>query len=86
MLKIFKYPLTERTNELNLPTGAQLLDVQIQRHVPTLWALVDPDADHEEVIIAAYATGESIAEFIGHEHIATVQSFNGLVFHYFVVR
>lgn len=85
MLKIFKYEIPSRTNDLNLPTGAKLLDVQPQGDTAVLWALVDPDTDCEEVVIVAYMTGELIPTFVDHEHIATVQSPNGLVVHYFKV-
>ena len=47
-MKIFKYPVPTTDGCLiEMPEGAKALTVQVQNHVPMLWASVDPGADLE---------------------------------------
>jgi len=82
---IYKYSLGVTMggrSEVYLPKGATFLDVQLQDDIPTLWALIDTDADYEIVKLLTTGTGMYLPpEPIG-EHIATYQD-GGLVWHVF---
>lgn len=86
--RIYKYKL-EMTDvqEVQLPTGYQILTVQNQSDTPCLWALVDPDElNTESVTIEMYGTGSTISYDMGitREYIATFQIYDGAyVFHVF---
>lgn len=45
MEKIFKFPLklTNITQILHMPSGAEIMDFQMQGKVPTVWAIVGAD-------------------------------------------
>ena len=57
MRKIFKYELTSQDCTLKLPKGAKILTVKLQNTKPTLWALVDPEAELEARHICIVGTG-----------------------------
>ena len=80
--RIFKYPIpTSDGQVMSLPIGAELLTVQVQREVPTIWARVDDEADTEERLIRTYGTGQMLPDYPG-EYIGTYQLHGGdLVFH-----
>ncbi len=83
-MRIWKFPLelTDR-QELLMPAGAKILDIQVQRGVPQLWALCNPDAEKEMRTIVIYGTGHLVPDEYG-KYIATFQVSNGaLVFHAF---
>lgn len=67
---------------VTMPAGAQILSVQTQDGVPTLWAKVDPDAPREERRIIRVMTGGEVTVECGR-FLGTVQVPSGLVFHYF---
>lgn len=84
MAAIWKFPLavTDRQS-VRMPAGAELLCVQVQRGVPCLWALVDPQAPLHEVELTTYGTGHPIDGDPG-DYIGTYQLRDGsLVFHVF---
>lgn len=88
MKQIWKYSLrTIDRQTLQVPAGAKILTVQVQRGEPYLWALVDPAADHPSNInIAVFGTGHNIPDDIG-EYIGTFQLLNSeLIFHVFKER
>ena len=41
--KVFKYRLTTPKTTVEMPAGAEILRIDLQQGVPTIWALVDPD-------------------------------------------
>jgi len=84
MQTIWKYPLaiTERASIL-VPKGATFLDVQVQRGIPCLWALVDSAAPEEDRTIVIHGTGHLVGE--GLSYIGTVQA-GSLVWHVFEKR
>jgi hypothetical protein len=45
---IWKYTLMPGESQLEFPSGATILSVQLQREVPVVWALVDPDEETRE--------------------------------------
>ena len=81
----WKYQLEHVTNTFSMPSGAQVLTVQIQRGEPCLWALVNPAQPYEERTFRIYGAGHEIEEqWIGY--IGTVQMLGGsLVWHVFEV-
>lgn len=80
---IWKYELeTTDIQKLELPKGAEILTVQVQKGIPCLWALVDPSIEipKERRVIAIFGTGNfinSIAHFSGMKYIATYQLLAG---------
>lgn len=83
---IWKYPLDITDNQtLKMPKGAKILSIQNQTHSPTIWALVDTEAELETRYINCYGTGHYINEDLSKlNFIGTVQSNNNLlVFHFF---
>ena len=87
MKTIYKYnvEITDR-QEIELPTGAQLLCVQEQNNTINIWALVESDAKSEIIVIEAYGTGHPYALDTDRErqYIGTVQIYGGAqVYHFF---
>lgn len=84
---VWKYPFRiENVIELDLPGGhlAQILSVQTQNGMPTLWALVNPNVAVSRVKLLCFGTGHPIdGDKIG-AFIGTFQMYDGgLVFHIF---
>lgn len=95
MTQIWKYPLTPPTEgnliELEMPVGAHVLDAQVQRHIPVMWAAVDPEEPKEKRTFYIAGTGHPIEDVHKTKllYIATFQlndAFRGsMVFHVFEV-
>lgn len=67
---------------IQMAVGAEILSVQMQDGVPTIWALCDPSAAIENREFRVYGTGHHC--YSGAEKfISTLQLPNGLVFHVF---
>jgi hypothetical protein len=84
MAKVFKYKL-EPTNEqqILIPEGGKILHIDVQRGMPCIWAMVDPDMHSEPVTIYTYGTGHEIDEK-GLLYIGSYQLLGGdIVFHVF---
>ena len=63
MLTIWKFGLRNGLqNELLMPRGATVLDVQLQYGTPCVWALVDPDAERESRHFELVGTGWTTTE------------------------
>lgn len=70
--------------DLDMPKGATLLHVQVQRATPCLWALVDPTAEKEKRSFCWVGTGHPMD--IDGDYVGTIQSPDEtLVFHLFEV-
>jgi hypothetical protein len=82
MSTIWKYKLFPGRTELEMPRGAELLTVQMQDSVPTLWALVYPAERLEGRVMHIYSTGQGMPPDPG-VYVATVQDELGLVWHVF---
>jgi len=81
--EIWKYPLGPGENVLEMPSGAEILTVQVQGHQPVLWAKVIPNLPKEKRIIRVLATGEGF-NGTGLKYISTFQIAGGsLIFHAF---
>lgn len=83
-MRIFKYALEVQNEQvLEMPKDAWILDIQVQYGIPTLWALVDPEAVLTQRKILCVGTGHEVAPgSIGY--LATVQM-GTLVWHFFEV-
>ena len=91
MKTIYKYKLeVTDVQRIFLPTGAEILTVQIQYknqyHTPYIWALVDTERNEGERVLEMFGTGNPIQECMGvdRKYIGTFQLQGGaLVFHLF---
>jgi hypothetical protein len=85
MKTIHKFPLEAIAfQEIHMPYNAQILTVQLQGHVATLWAEVIPDmAVAEKRPIEIYGTGHAMNPDYEHAYIGTFQTSGGNVFHVF---
>jgi hypothetical protein len=67
---VHKYELSDSVNQtlVNMPAGAEILRLAVQRGVPTIWARVDPDADRVTRTFQIFGTGNPIppaAKYVG---------------------
>jgi hypothetical protein len=83
--KIFKYPFpVSDLVRLQMPEGARILSVQVQRESPCLWALIDPDAQIVWRNFRVFGTGHPLPPSFVGEFLGTFQLRGGdLVFHLF---
>jgi hypothetical protein len=85
MKMIWKWTLTQATT-IDMPQGAQVLDVQVQHGEPQLWALVDPNAPKVKREFNVYGTGHDLPHNPG-TYVGTFQMQGGaFVFHVFEVK
>jgi hypothetical protein len=84
MQTIYKYPMKLEDEQLiDMPRGAEVLTVQVQRDAVWLWAKVDPDEPLIPRRILTHGTGHEVTEAAGR-YIDTFQLHGGdLVFHVF---
>lgn len=82
MRTVHKYPLElTELQAIHLPQGARILTIQVQRHIPTLWAEVDTDQPTEKRHVALVGTGHPLLPE-AHTYLGTVQMHDGrLVLH-----
>jgi len=89
MMTIWKYNLgIQDYLEIDMPIGADILDMQMQHGIPTLWALVDPEAKEIKRKFIIRGTGHDIdGELYENMYfIGTFQMDDGnLIFHVFEV-
>ena len=77
MKVIWKYPFEVNSHiSLQMPKGAKVLSVQVQKEQPCLWALVNADNEKETRTFACYGTGHLHDEINGN-FIGTFQLING---------
>ena len=85
--RIYKYPLQVTDKQtIKLPSEHEILCVQIQGRLPCIWAMVNPYAPEEELLIETIGTGHRINEDKGmtRNYIGTYQISGGaFVFHVF---
>lgn len=84
---ILKYQLEEvYFQHIEMPKGAEILSVQVQRDIPCIWALVNPENDNEKRGFEIFGTGSLIQYDMGVErkYIGTIQRFGGnIIWHVF---
>jgi hypothetical protein len=88
-MRIYKYPIGPRAISdhvaIEMPKGARVICVQVQREVPCLWASVNPDekmteARHFRIV----GTGHDYEAGAMSRYVGTFQLEGGaLVFHLF---
>jgi hypothetical protein len=80
-MRIWKYPLPMMTGpdyEIQMPAGAQILAVQAQYDVPTIWALVDPSQPPQNRRFSVVGTGHPFEwDGVTGHHIGTFQVAHG---------
>ena len=64
MKTVYKYELRSQDSSISLPEEAEILTVQLQNGIPTLWALVDPENELETRFISIVGTGWEVAETV----------------------
>lgn len=85
MKKVLKYQITNNNNgKFMMPFGAEVLTVQMQQGLVTLWALVDEDQYEHPRQFDIYGTGWDIDSSTPHEYIGTVQD-GDFVWHVFEI-
>lgn len=87
MKTIYKYPIGSPDSTIEMPQGAQILTIHDQEDVPTIWALVDTDAEPEGRRFLVFGTGWEITK-PHNKHLSFLgTSFGreGLVWHVFEV-
>lgn len=84
--RIYKYTFrVDDTVTITMPKGAEILSVQTQDDVPTVWALVDPKAPPVSRLFHIFGTGHPIPGLFGpSSFVATFQQRDGaFVWHMF---
>jgi len=87
MKTIWKFPFKVQDRfELEMPGGAQILDVQVQHGQPCIWAVVDTEVPSVKRRFVIVGTGHSMSHYLtGWPHVGTFQEAGGaLVWHLFV--
>ena len=81
-IKIFKLTLgTQPLQHLAAPFIVEVLDIQVQRGMPVMWAKVWADSVLRPYVILCKQIGDDV---IGEtSHLGTVQLPDGTVLHYF---
>lgn len=83
MSTIYKYKLTPGRTVIDMPDGAKVLTVQMQREDVSLWALVEPHKPVGRRFFDVYGTGHPMPSDPG-DYVATFQMEGGaLVWHVF---
>lgn len=85
MFKIWKYVIEGVGAEFGVPQNGKVLTIQMQRDVPTLWILVDPDAPKEKRRFVLVGTGLPIKDPEGMEYVGSVQE-HIFVWHIFEIK
>ena len=87
MRKIYKYRLPEVPGVVTTIEEKilEVLAVQYQDGLPTLWAIVDPDDKAETAEIMSFGTGWELPNG-AEKYLGSVQDYEGYVWHYFIVR
>lgn len=79
----FEFDITDNLT-IDMPSGAVILDVQNQKGVACIWAIVNPDSVKLPRKINVVGTGHPMAGRSMGNYIGTVQFYGGdLVFHVF---
>jgi hypothetical protein len=86
MKVIWKYPLSPGRTQLEMPSGAQVLCVQLQGRSPVMWALVDDAIEKEKRDFAVYGTGWDLPDKTEDLNYYGTFQVDGLVFHVFEIE
>jgi len=82
---IWKFELkTIDEQYIEVPEGAEMLNVQVQNGVPCLWVRIDPAAERFKRCIVTHGTGHRMPSTIDEQYIGTYQLQGGaIVLHVF---
>jgi hypothetical protein len=80
MKQIWKFEIKE--GSIEMPIGARILTIEMQRGHACMWALVDTDSDYESRNFAIVGTGHDFPDADKFNYIGTVQD-GILVWHIF---
>jgi hypothetical protein len=85
MRTIWKFPFeVADVLEILMPSGAEILDVQVQHGQPCLWALVHSERPTVRRRFRVFGTGHLIEGMYAAKYVGTFQIAGGaLVFHVF---
>ncbi len=90
---IWKFPIPDGFSlSIEMPAGAEILDIQVQHGAPVIWALVDTSAPRVLRRFEIVGTGWDLYEWdldetSATDHVGTYQMAGGdLVWHVFEVR
>lgn len=84
MKAVWKYPLPEVVNHIEMPKDAQVLTIHEQRGDACLWALVNPTHEKETRLFCVLGTGSEFEEHDTMDYLGTFHLANGnMVFHVF---
>lgn len=97
MKMIYKYPLGmdihhNAVYEIEMPKAAKILDIQVQGHMPIIWAIVNPKKESRKYIFHVFGTGFEMNDYDKkhYEYIRTIQQSTALgvtmVWHVFEVH
>ncbi len=95
MKTIYKYEIKAGLNIIDMPYGADILDVQVQCDKTQLWALVDTEHPNEARKFFPIGTGwpmdkalEQVNKFLKYDKYVGTFQLNewGLVYHLFEVK
>jgi len=84
--RIWKYEISPYRTEVDLPSGAEILSVQVQSGVVCMWALVNTQNKTERRYFEIFGTGNKVPVDMGifRKFIGTFQiDGENLVFHLF---
>ena len=87
MKSIWKFPLQVMdSQEIEMPSHAQVLTVQVQGEQPCLWAIVTPYAPKVTRTVRIYGTGHPAPDDLSRaDYVGTFQLMGGgLIFHVFI--
>lgn len=84
---IWKFPFPVQDDiTIEMPAFAEILHVDVQNGVPTLWAIVDPQHVNDKRTFHLYGTGHEMHIDTNEKHIGSFLMYDGsLVFHLFEV-
>lgn len=90
-MRVYKYKVEKHKPDVEMPKGAQILCIDYQDGAPTMWAMVDRDADTETRRFHVIGTGWDVPEggvYRGtcFEREATTGFPNGFVWHIWEVQ
>jgi len=81
---IWKYPFPVSYKFMvEMPSGAEVLSVQLQGELTCMWVLVDPDAAKVKRLFHVYGTGHPIPDHTSRRRFIGTWQYLGLVFHLF---
>jgi len=84
---IWKFPIENSGVQIiEMPTGAQIINVGIQNEILCMWAVVNPETETESRHFEIYGTGHPMRAEIRKEFIGTYYLKGGAyVFHIFEI-